>query len=143
MRVEEVASQRVAAVSEGRLRNESYTEKKLPSTLVAPSEARFRLQEGNKSTMGQTASVRVPLATNNPVRAIAASSAPTNVAAKRAGLQEIENAEVRRSLTNLSSANPFEDEDDYDDSRNPFAGNSSNPFEEEDDYNDSLNPFSD
>ena len=131
-------------MSEGRLRNVETHSEKVTSTLPAASEGRFRLLEGNKSSMGQTATM--PIASKTPARTVAASSAPTDA---KKGLSTTGNAEVRRSMTNLAGANtgnknPFKDEDDYDESKNPFAETEEgggNPFGEEDDYNENLNPF--
>lgn len=131
-------------MSEGRLRNTEAHFEKTSGTLAAASEGRFRLLEGNKSSMGQT--VTVPIVSKGAARAVAASSAPTDA---HKGLPTAGNAAVRRSMTNLAGANagnnknPFEDEDDYDESKNPFAEaeGSENPFGVEDVYNESLNPF--
>lgn len=152
MRVQEVASQRPEGVSEGHLRNsEAISEKsRVSNTLTTTSEGRFRLQEGNKSTMGQTASVRVPPPYSNTTRTFAASSAPSDASDKKGALSTLGHTEsnTRRSMTNLGGTNlgnknPFSDEDDYDESKNPFAEDETgtNPFGKGNDYNDSLNPF--
>ena len=112
------------------------------------SEGRHRLHEGTKSNYSSTPSVEIP--NRSSTTPMAATSVPNTTTRRKTpfGVGEVSSSLSRhistealeKPSTSVKSAAKFED---YDETKNPFSDDSTNPFgEDDDDYNDSLNPFS-
>jgi hypothetical protein len=139
-------------------------------TIVAPSEGRMRLEEGRfsdqysssleanltRNLTESSARISPSPARNSPLRGSPARGSPVPVRSVQAHINKTltprhspsSRATPPPKSRNETSKNPF-GEDDYDESKNPFANESMNPFsgddddvEEDDDYDKNLNPFS-
>ncbi|XP_066993542.2 vacuolar protein sorting-associated protein 11 homolog [Anabrus simplex] len=109
---------------------------------VPISEGRMRQDETRRSEYQYSASLEAnmtrppPPVSQSPVRvnqSPARQSPNYSPAAARATIPPL-----KQELPK----NPFEDDEDYDESKNPFADSSTNPFnEDDDDYDKNLNPF--
>jgi hypothetical protein len=137
-------------------------------TIVAPSEGRMRLEESRfsdqynssleanltRNLTESSARISPSPARNSPLQGSPARGSPVPVRTVQAHINRILTPHPSPSSRttpppksrNETSKNPF-GEDDYDESKNPFADEeSTNPFsgdddDEGDDYDKNLNPF--
>lgn len=137
-------------------------------TIVAPSEGRMRLEESRSSDQysssleanltqnltESSARITPSPARNSPLQGSPARGSPVPVRNVQPLINRIvtphhspsSRTTIPPKSRNEASKNPF-DEDDYDESKNPFADEESmNPFsgdyyDDDDDYDKNLNPF--
>nr|CAD7402388.1 unnamed protein product [Timema cristinae] len=102
------------------------------STVGPPSEGRMRLEESKRSEHQYTTSLEANII--SAPQPLVSLSSPRSSPARgtHAPSKQVSNP-----------GNPFGEDEDYDESKNPFAtDNAVNPFEDEDDdYDKNLNPF--
>lgn len=135
-------------------------------TIITPSEGRMRLEERHRSdqysssleanltrNLGEPSSRTSPSpARSSPARGSPARGSPVPVQSVQPPINKTltprhspsSRATLLPKTRTEPSKNPF-DEDDYDESKNPFADEESiNPFsgdDDDDDYDKNLNPF--
>ncbi|KAJ4438460.1 hypothetical protein ANN_14405, partial [Periplaneta americana] len=131
------------------------------STIITPAEGRMRLEESRRSDQ-YSSSLEANLTRNLTESSPRKSPSPARGSPARGSPVPVRNIQppINKTLTprhspsarttppskprTEHSKNPFE-EDDYDESKNPFADEESlNPFsgdDDEDDYDKNLNPF--
>lgn len=106
-----------------------------PAKKIPVPEGRMRLQETNKFASSLEANITRP----KDIREKSPRVTPFGSPKKQSNT-------ISKNITNQKVKNPFEDDDGYDDSKNPFADDEkdatetdkNNPFEE---YDNNLNPF--
>jgi len=136
------------SMNEARMRVQETDARKSPASAV--SEARHRLHEGTKSSHQSTPSVEIPHRSST-IPSLATSVPNTATRSKAFGVGDAISSSLSRNISSTaqqplqkpsSTSLKSVAKEDYDETKNPFADESTNPFGEDDDYNDSLNPFS-
>ena len=139
---------RSGSMNEARMRVQETDARKSPASAV--SEARHRLHEGTKSSHQSTPSVEIPHRSST-IPSLATSVPNTATRSKAFGVGDAISSSLSRNISSTaqqplqkpsSTSLKSVAKEDYDETKNPFADESTNPFGEDDDYNDSLNPFS-
>lgn len=114
--------------------NTSKTRQETAKRIPIP-EGRMRLQEASKFSTSLEANITRPIDRRDKSPKVTPFGSP-----KR------QSNSISKNITNHKTKNPFDDDDGYDDSKNPFADDEkdhsetekNNPFEE---YDNNLNPF--